>query len=225
MGSSSSSVGTYYVPTLPDYELRPEVYEAYYIAYKALSTGSSSRQALPPELVLHICRLAEFERYYIKRTPRDRKEVHASDSQAQSLVWLQTGPFTKQMGQVDEQEAVSWSWFELQVARPVEEPIGHAVVKRRPDGSEMSWRCLSYPVGRDGFRSQGYFKEHEGDEFNPDHEIWNQIEEGDVLQVVMKAQFGGWSNAAYEGLLFIGAWWEPSAKMLDLMEKSNIQSK
>ncbi|KAJ1309247.1 hypothetical protein OPQ81_004912 [Rhizoctonia solani] len=150
-------------------------------------------------------------------------------------------PFTKQMlssaryavlltvscywGQVGEQEAVSWSWFELQVARPVEEPIGHAVVKRRPDGSEMSWRCFSYPVEREGVRSQGCFKEYEGDEFDQDHEIWNQIEEGDILQVVMKAQFSGWSNIAYEGVLFIVTWWEPSAKVLDLMEKSNIQSK
>ncbi|CAE6530240.1 unnamed protein product [Rhizoctonia solani] len=225
-------------PSLPHREPDPELIKAYYTAYIGLLRGSSSRRAIPPELVLYICRLAEFECWYTKRAPKGHSRVYASNANVRSLIWIQTEPFTKEMltrvkdvrlitmshhqGWVGDRNAGSWSWFELQLARP----IGHMEVKRRPDGGEMSWCCLEHPVDEETAHGQGDFAEHKGSAFDSNHELWNLIEEGDVLQVVMKAQFGGWSNTASDGILIISTWWEPSFEMLRLMDRNNgyIQS-
>ncbi|KAJ1309242.1 hypothetical protein OPQ81_004908 [Rhizoctonia solani] len=213
------------VPALPDLQPNPELIKTYYTAFKGLLNGSSSRQALPQELVLYICRLAEFERWYKKRAPQGRTEVHASDSQMLSHTkGVQLMTISRHQGWVNDRNAGSWSWFELQVARPTEQDASRTEIKRRPDGNEMSWCCLVHPVDPRTARLQGNFAEHMGDVVDSDHEIWKHVEEGDVLQVVMKARFGGWSNTACDGVLMISTWWEPSAKMLDLMEESNVNT-
>ncbi|KAH7343208.1 hypothetical protein B0J17DRAFT_713405 [Rhizoctonia solani] len=219
-------------PFLPPLEPDPELIEGYYTAYVGLLNGSSSRRAIPPELVLYICRLAEFERWYTKRAPKGHSRVYASGANARSLVWFQTEPFTKSMlthvkgvqlvtmshhqGWVGDRNAGSWSWFELQLARPTEQGV-----KRRPDGGDMSWCCLTHPVDEETAGAQGDFSEHNGSKFDSNHELWDLIEEGDVLQVVMKAQFGGWSNTASDGVLRVSTWWEPSFDMLELMDRNN----
>ncbi|CAE7091473.1 unnamed protein product [Rhizoctonia solani] len=223
-------------------QLDPELIKSYYTAYIGLSNGSGSRRSLPPELVLLICRLAGFEVWRAKKSPRGRRKIYSSSNIVWSHVWFQTEPFTKEMlggsrsvqlvtmsrhqGWVGDRDAGSWSWFELQVARPTAEGNDHAEAKLNPDGDKISWRCLEHPVDEETAQAQKDFAEHKGSVFGPDHELWTQIEEGDVLQVVMKTQFGGWSNTASDGVLRISTWWEPSVEMMDLMGKntSNTQS-
>ncbi|CAE6486199.1 unnamed protein product [Rhizoctonia solani] len=220
-------------PFLSDIQPCPEFIKAYYTAYKGLAKGSSSHQALPPELALYICRLAEFESWYTKKAPAGRKRVYASSQDVQSLMWFQTEPFTKQMlhriksvqlvtmsrhqGWVSDRDAGSWSWFEFCITGPTDQSTTRAAVKCRPNGDEMSWYCLEHPVDHETADIQDEFAEHKSSVFDSDHELWTQIEEGDVLQVVMKARFGGWSNTASDGILRIGTWWEPSVEMLNLM--------
>ncbi|KAG9081039.1 hypothetical protein FRC07_014685, partial [Ceratobasidium sp. 392] len=43
----------------------------------------------------------------------------------------------------------------------------------------------------------GGYKLHNGSQFGPEHPIWDHVEEGDVLVVQLKAQFGGWANYAH----------------------------
>ncbi|KAJ1309248.1 hypothetical protein OPQ81_004913 [Rhizoctonia solani] len=225
------------LPTLSRPQPNSERIKAYYTTYKGLSNGSGSRRALPTELVLYICCLAGFEIWSTTRAPEGHKRIRASSAQAQSLVWFQTEPFTRQMlrhtksvqlvtisryrGQGKVRRGSSRSWFELQVARPTEQDSSGVGVKRRPDGNEVSWPCLIHTIGRKKTQVQTQYAQHKGDVLDSEHEIWNHIEEGDVLQVVMKAQFPGWLNAAADGILRISTWWEPSAEMLDLMEQNN----
>ncbi|CAE6474973.1 unnamed protein product [Rhizoctonia solani] len=229
--SPEESEGPFLSHTRPDSEL----IETYYTVYKGLSNSSSSHRALPTELVLYICRLAEFVCQYTKKAPVGRRRVYASSQVVQSLIWFQTEPFTKRMlrhvksiqlvtmshhqGWVSDRDGGSWSWFEFQVA--TDQGDVPALVKRQSNGDEISWCCLEHPVDRETAEVQGDFAKHEGSIFDSDHELWTQIEEGDVLQVVMKAQFGGWSNVASDGVVRISTWWEPSIEMLGLVDKNN----
>ncbi|KAF8681415.1 hypothetical protein RHS04_02938 [Rhizoctonia solani] len=118
-------------------------------------------------------------------------------------------------------KAGSWSWFEVRVAQPVDkEDTNRLEVKRHLDGSEMSWCSHAHPVDQETAQQQGNFAEHKGLVFDSDHELWDEVGEGDVLQVVMKVQFGGWANKASDGMLQISTWWEPSTEMLDMMGQS-----
>ncbi|ELU45346.1 hypothetical protein AG1IA_00629 [Rhizoctonia solani AG-1 IA] len=221
-------------------QLNPDVIKSYYTAFAGLLNGSSNRQALPLKLVLHICRLAAFERWLTIRAPEGRK-VQTWGSEVKSVVWFQSRPFTSQMlrgtksvqlvtmsrhqGWVGDRnvtkKAGSWSWFEVRVAQPVDKgDTNRSEVKRHLDGSEMSWRSHAHPVDQETAQQQGNFAEHKGLVFDSDHELWDEVGEGDVLQVVMKVQFRGWANKASDGMLQISTWWEPSAEMLDMMGQS-----
>ncbi|CAE6533721.1 unnamed protein product [Rhizoctonia solani] len=220
-------------PSLSHPQPDPELLKTYYTIYAGLLNGSSSRHALPLELVRIICQLAGFENWHATRAPKGRKSVRTWEDKVKSRVWFQTEPFTKQtlnhiksaqlvtisrhQGWVDFRNAGSWSWFELQVARPTEQDTGFAKVKRRPSGDRASWRCLEHPVDAETAKLQEDFGEHEGDLLGSDHEIWGYVEEGDVLQVVMKAQQRAWSNTVTDGILKVNTWWEPSLEMLKLM--------
>ncbi|KAG8788857.1 hypothetical protein FRC12_014098 [Ceratobasidium sp. 428] len=57
---------------------------------------------------------------------------------------------------------------------------------------------------------------HQGVRFGPDHPIWDQVEEGDVLVVELNARYPGSANYACKGVIRVDAWWEPSATMLEL---------
>jgi hypothetical protein len=67
----------------------------------ALARGSAVRQGLPPELVIHICRLAGFEsinRAYALESPLEHVTVRAFHSgEVASKMWFQTQPLTKRM--------------------------------------------------------------------------------------------------------------------------------
>ncbi|CAE6533728.1 unnamed protein product [Rhizoctonia solani] len=165
-------------------QLDPELLKTYYTVYASLSNSSSSQRALPPELVLYICRLAGFEIWHTKRAPRGRKSVRTWDDNVKSRVWFQTEPFTKQMlnhtksvqlitisrhqGWVRNRDAGSWSWFELQVARPTEQDTGFAKVRHRASGDKISWRCLEHPVNAEATQLQEDFAEHQGDVLGSD---------------------------------------------------------
>ncbi|CAE6422252.1 unnamed protein product [Rhizoctonia solani] len=224
-------------PFLSRLQLDHDVIKSYYTAYVGLYNGSSSRQALSLEIALYICRLAGFERWGTKRA-LEGYEIHAQDSEVESFVWFHFGPFTKQalnhiksvqlvtmsrhQGWVSNRNAGSWSWFELRVARPKDEDVTRAEVKRRVDGDEMSWCSHRHPVDPETAQQQKDYAEHKGVVFDSDHKLWEEVREGDVLQVVMKAQFGGWSNTVSDGMLRINIWWEPSVEMLDLMRRGNV---
>ncbi|KAL5636415.1 hypothetical protein ACGC1H_000397 [Rhizoctonia solani] len=213
----------------------PNVVRVYYMAVKALARGSSDRPGLPLELVIHICRLAGFEVQQVSRPPKGIKEVRAWGPMISSRFWFQTEQFTKEtlsrarsiqlvtmshhQGPVDDRHAGSWSWFEIRVARPIEQDQSQLTfeVKRRPDGAEVSQRSHSHPIDEETAEQQRDFAEHRGLVFGPGDRLWDEIEEGDVLQVVMKAQFSGWTNVASDGILKINTWWEPSSEMLELI--------
>ncbi|CAE6422266.1 unnamed protein product [Rhizoctonia solani] len=206
---------------------------AYYTAAKALAQGYLARPGLPPELVIYICRLADFEVIRARKSPEGIREVRAWSSKIESRLWFQTESFTKQMlsrikgvqlitmshhqGWIDNPHAGSWSWFELRIARPVSEDASKFEVKRRPGGDEASWWSHSHPVEQEIAIKEQEFLEHKGFVFGPGDELWDEIEEGDVLQVMLKAQFSGWSNVASDGALKISTWWEPSSEMLKLL--------
>ncbi|CAE6486190.1 unnamed protein product [Rhizoctonia solani] len=213
----------------------PNAIWSYYTAAMALARGSPNRLGLPLELVIYICRLADFEVQQIKRAPEGIREVRAWGPIVSSRFWFQTEPFTKEMlsrlssvqlitmshhqGSVDDRHAGSWSWFEVCVARPVGQDPSQLKfeVKRRPNGDEVSHRSHSHPVGEEMAECQGNFAVHSGLVSGPGDQLWGQIQEGDVLQVVMKAQFSGWLNVASDGILKINTWWEPSPEMLKLI--------
>ncbi|CAE6474796.1 unnamed protein product [Rhizoctonia solani] len=223
-------------PTHPEAHPRTEPIKTYYTVYMGLLHDSGSRKALPLELVLHICRLAGFERWHAKAAP-NCKGVYEHGSRMQSLAWFQTDPFTKQMLShtksiqlvtvLDSQALMgdhSIGWFEIQVVQPAKQDTTIAKVKRRLNGDEISWYSHSN-TGTGTARLQGYFTEHKGVVFDSDHELWDQVEEGDVLQVVAKAPLHSCSYTASDGILRISTWWEPSPEMLDLMDKREAQSK
>ncbi|CAE6533797.1 unnamed protein product [Rhizoctonia solani] len=223
--TSEISRGSFQLWPRPDLE----IIKIYYTVYRGLSHGSSSRKALPTELVLYICRLAGFERWHTKKAPEGRKGVYKCGPRSQSLVWFQTEPFTRKMlGRIKSVQLVTISnsggfmdgpntaWFELQVAQPIDKDTPLARVKCRPSGDEMSW---SSHRNADQVSSL-FVTEHKGAVFGPDHELWNQIEEGDVLQAVAKAPLGFSCYTASDGVLNISTWWEPSLEMLALMSSN-----
>ncbi|CAE6462623.1 unnamed protein product [Rhizoctonia solani] len=216
----------------PQTEARPntEHVKSWYAAYLGLLHGSSSRRVLPLELVLYICHLAGFERWHSKVAPEGRKGVYEWDAQVQSLVWFQTEPFTKQMlsrtksvqlvTRLDSGSSTanqSAGWFELQVARPVEEDPALSKVTRRPNGDEVSW-CSHKNTDAATTQPQGLV-ERKGTVFGPDHELWSQIGDGDVIQVVVKAPVFTRCETASNGILRISTWWEPSSEMMVLFDK------
>ncbi|KAJ1309241.1 hypothetical protein OPQ81_004907 [Rhizoctonia solani] len=194
----------------------PTAIRAYYTATMALARGSRTRPGLPFELIIYICRLADFEILQIKRSPEGIREVRAWGPKVESRLWFQTEPFTKQMvsriksiqlvtmshhqGFVDDRQAGSWSWFE-----------------RRPNGDEVSQLSHTHPVEEETAEQQNDFAEYRGRLFGPGDQMWRDIEEGDVLQVMMKAQFPEWINVACDGVLRVHMWWEPSSEMLELI--------
>jgi hypothetical protein len=109
----------------------------------------------------------------------------------------------------------SWSWFEIRVARPIGEDSSQLEAKCRPEGDEVSWRSHSHPAVPETVSQEPEFFEHKGFVFGPDSPLWDEVAEGDVLQVMMKAQFSGWANVASDGALKICTWWEPSSEMLN----------
>ncbi|KDN49270.1 hypothetical protein RSAG8_01972, partial [Rhizoctonia solani AG-8 WAC10335] len=203
----------------------------------ALARGSPDRPRLPLELVIHICRLADFEVQQIRRSPEGIKEVRAWGPMVSSRFWFQTEQFTKEMlsrirsiqlvtmsrhqGSVDDRHAGSWSWFEIRVARPMGRDPSQLTfeVTRQPDGDEVSQLSHSHPVDEETAERQGDFAEHRGLVVGPGDQLWDEIKEGDVLQVMMKSQFSGWMTVASDGILKINTWWEPSPEMLELIYK------
>ncbi|KAG8690778.1 hypothetical protein FRC11_009211, partial [Ceratobasidium sp. 423] len=164
----------------------------------ALARGSPTRPGLPLELVISICRLASFETVQIRRSPGSIREVRAWGTKVESRLWFQTGRFTKELlsriksvqlvtmshhqGFVNDRHAGSWSWFEIRVARPTALDPPQFEVKHQPDGNEISWRSHSHPVEEETAEQQGDFAEHRGRVFGPSDQLWNKIEEGDILQ-------------------------------------------
>ncbi|KAH7343209.1 hypothetical protein B0J17DRAFT_641447 [Rhizoctonia solani] len=223
------------VPRLGTTLVRPEpnAIRTYYTVAMALARGSLSRPGLPFELMMHICRLAGFEVLQTRKAPAGIKEVHAWSLKVESRLWFQTEQFTKEMlshiksiqlitmshhqGFVGNRYAGSWSWFEIRIARSTEQDPSQFEVKHRPSGEEISQRSHSHPVDEETAEQQGDFAEHRGFVFGPGNPLWNEIEVGDVLQVMMKAQFSGWKNVASDGILKINRWWEPSPEMLELI--------
>lgn len=53
---------------------------------------------------------------------------------------------------------------------------------------ELVWHSHGNPIGVDNMA------EHEGIELEPDHQLWDLLQDGDVIFVRACAQFGGWSN-------------------------------
>jgi hypothetical protein len=86
--------GHFYSPSLSHPPLDINILKTYYTTFIGLSNALGARQALPPELALYICQLAGFEQWGTKHAP-EGYEIHANDSEVQSITWFQFGPFTK----------------------------------------------------------------------------------------------------------------------------------
>ncbi|KAG8740832.1 hypothetical protein FRC12_015862 [Ceratobasidium sp. 428] len=207
----------------------------YYSVVLALARGSkrNRRPGLPEELVLLICRFANFHCLSPEYTVEENTEasVHARDAQVASTMWarspaldarmashihsIQLFTDSKHQGWVSNPSAGSWSWFEIGVCR-VDEGSGNLNPKTQPDGSPAFWLSHDHPVRRqDGEDKDGY-KLRVGKRFGVRHPIWGYVEEGDILVVELKAQFPGWANYVRRGVLRVSTWWQPSAAMLNL---------
>ncbi|PVF99505.1 hypothetical protein CPB86DRAFT_796512 [Serendipita vermifera] len=96
----------------------------------------------------------------------------------------------------------SWTWFEIVILTPVtgevvfvddsiELPgLEHYQVKMDPSNPtrRLQWESHRNP------RAKGSWNHIKGPIFTPHHEIWNHLDENDILGVTVVAQYGGWTN-------------------------------
>ncbi|KAG8788856.1 hypothetical protein FRC12_014097 [Ceratobasidium sp. 428] len=160
--------------------------EYYYTVVLALMRGSKQnhRPRLPSELVILICRFANFR--YLNPAPafiEDRgASVTAFGSEVESKIWMQIPlsstrtlkhihsfqlfTSSKHQGWVSDPSAGSWSWFEVGIYRK-DESSGQLVPKTQSDGSLAFWVSHTHPVDdEDEGGSIDYVSEGEGVEGN-----------------------------------------------------------
>ncbi|CAE7091493.1 unnamed protein product [Rhizoctonia solani] len=213
----------------------PDVLRSYYTAIMALTRGSSNCPGLPLELVIRRQQVLGRSVHLDQRLRRDsgskpsnsRKKCSTAPAvfnlspchvtrallTANTCANYRTVFFILTELVITITQLSSWSWFEIRVAHPMGQDVSQATfeAKRRPNGDEVSYHSHSHPIGKNGFA------EHRGLVFGPGSQLWDEIQEGDVLQVMIKAQFFGRANVANDGILMINTWWEPSPEMLELI--------
>ncbi|KAG8719043.1 hypothetical protein FRC08_003788 [Ceratobasidium sp. 394] len=206
----------------------------YYMVALALARGSERdrRPRLPEELVILICRFANFHCPSAEYTfeADQAVTVRADGSSVASKIWMQSPPLTtrtlgkihsiqlftdsRHQGWVSDRSAGSWSWFDIGICR-LDEGSGKLNPKTKPDGLQALWTSHAHPVDRQ--EDMRNYELHTGKRFGPKHPIWDYADEGDVLVVEATAQFPGWANYARRGVMKVKVWWQPSAAMLNLI--------
>ncbi|KAG9123636.1 hypothetical protein FRC07_014432, partial [Ceratobasidium sp. 392] len=137
--------------------------------------------------------------------------IRAGSSEVASTTWVQTPPLdtriishihsiqlftdSKHQGWVSNPSHGSWSWFEIGVCR-MDESLGKLIPKTMSDGSPAFWESHVHPVHRENDEDNQGYKLRKGKRFGPRHQIWDHVEEGDILVAELKAQFPGWANHA-----------------------------
>jgi len=200
---------------------RPEAQDAlelrrlYHALARSLELGTSTRPGLPVELVIQILRMA----HCILPSPvqlSSTSECRADAGTGEPVVipWMSTPPFqrkyitriagmrlktlSRDQGWCSDESAGSWSWFEIAILD------SENIVKKRRDGNDVLWVSHRNPIASQEFDWRI------GLTFGPDHEVWDYLEDGDMLLVRVCAQYGGWRNIARKATLEFTEWFEPT---------------
>jgi len=196
-----------------------EQLKQWYGLARCLRAGTSSRPALPLELVLAILRLAGCTSHVprIITSIEDSCEADSYGSEVTRESWFTTQPWTRTMltnaarmqlvtisrdqGFCDNPSQGNWSWFEIEIMQMDKET---PTPKTHPEtGQPLRWTSHHNVLGN---REDS---KREGEVFGCEHDIWRHLAEGDSIQVNVCAQFGGWMNIAKEGELRIWNYLEP----------------
>ncbi|KAF8528377.1 hypothetical protein BU17DRAFT_80686 [Hysterangium stoloniferum] len=196
----------------------PEARESrrsYHALARSLEAGTPTRPGLPIELVIPILRMA----HCIVPSPVEFSSTSNCQARAMShepvvIPWMSTPPlqrkdiarlasmqlrtFSRDQGWCNDEAAGSWSWFEIAISS------AENIVKQKPDGNDLVWLSHRNPIASQELDWRI------GDMFGPDHEVWEYLEEGDMLVVRVCAQFGAWQNIAQNGHLQFMEWFEPT---------------
>lgn len=185
----------------------------FYSISRALLWGSHNRSPLPLELVLRILRLAEcicpVPSRKLSLTSRTSALAASSLSDIAVVSWMMSQPLEhRSLSRIAQMQLVTvsrdqgwgnqgpWSWFEVAILTPSND------IKLATNGQPLSWRS------HENRRARG-FQTYEGVRFGPNHEIWDHVDVGDRLCVIVCAKFPGWQNEAERGTLKVWEWWEP----------------
>jgi len=200
------------------YELEARLFY-YHALARALECGSGTRPGLPVEIVLIITQLSDCVVPSKSLSISTNLEflVQSSGQTEVKQIWLTTEPFTREslssivalrastvscnQGWVDNPNAGNYSWFDIAVGRFKPQPLQSNLVRdlehlemlnKRfvPSVDDLDrpiqWRCHYNALkGREEKRCEGVL-------FSRDHEIWDNVKEGDVLVLQGCAQYSGW---------------------------------
>lgn len=172
------------------------------------------RPALPREIVLAILRLAgcvcrtqSLEYSRICDQPIVAHGSHASGEERQWFSFLIT---PARLERIAEMQLVTYSrdhgwgrrgefsYFQIDLQNSAK------VVKTRTDGSLLTWRSHQNSAEATDFQL------HAGTRFGWDHEVWENLEQGDRVCVKCCAYYPGWQNRAMIGWWRVWEWFEPS---------------
>ncbi|KZV71210.1 hypothetical protein PENSPDRAFT_606239 [Peniophora sp. CONT] len=178
----------------------------YHQVWRALQTGSSTRPALPPELLLHITAFcgwvlpdrvhAETSTVYCHSYGGNKAEERwflsapIADEDIRRIAAIQLVTVAKDQGWISDPGAGIYSWFEVGLERPDSTFLPEARWK-----SHHNDLCGRKPTMR------------EGPLYPAPVEEWKA---GDVIGVWACAQYPGWSNTGKEGLLKFYKWFQPA---------------
>ena len=176
----------------------------YHQVWRALQTGSATRRALPPELLLHIVAFCGWVLPYRIRTQAKSVSCYSYGGNKAERLWFTSAPLAgedigriaaiqlitigKDQGWVDSPNAGSWSWFEVGIERPFNGPV-----------AEARWKSHHNELGRREPTMRA------GPLYPAPHE-W-QV--GDIVNVWACAQYPAWSNTGEQGILKFYKWFEP----------------
>ncbi|KZT37302.1 hypothetical protein SISSUDRAFT_871000 [Sistotremastrum suecicum HHB10207 ss-3] len=159
------------------------------------------------------------------------ENVQADTSETVRKLWIHTPPLaqftisklcsvklstlSRNQGWVSSPSGGNWSWFELGLyetsssngssSDPTKVRTADLVLRRRKDGSELTWVSHYNNIQCRDFR---WVNTPTGT-FGPNHEIWSYIREGDVVGVSLCARYPAWRCIAKSGVLKFSSWFEP----------------
>jgi hypothetical protein len=225
----------------PNSETQPDPSHEYFLTLQSLATslqlGTDTRPALPTELVLYILRLARCLKHRPSRVIEGARVRVSSGGPKESLLWITSPPFdrtmiaktgsmklythSKDQGWANDPNTASYSWFDIGIFTTGDTNglgsgddgvVVKLRLKRRANDEPLIWQSHT------NFLRTKDYEFQRGIEFGPEHEIWDYLDEGDVIGVYVCAQYPGWRNDAEHGFLDFWEWFEP----MDLSHLSHV---
>ncbi|TFK41517.1 hypothetical protein BDQ12DRAFT_625449 [Crucibulum laeve] len=116
-----------------------------------------------------------------------------------TYVSVQLTTDARDQGWADEPDQGLWSWFEIAIFKSKSAPAKGSVlhsdsIKKDSTGNTLTW--LSHRVAL-----SSEYTEQTGPVFGKDHELWKNIETGDIVGVLACAQYASWECDVRSGSL------------------------